>query len=109
VHLVYEQDVAVVEVGEDGGEVAGAFERRSAGDPQRDTELGGHDPGQRRLPRSGWSGEEHVVDGLAALPRRAEEDVEVLFETLLPHELGEAPRAERVLLGALGRVGGRAE
>jgi hypothetical protein len=50
-----------------------------------------------------------VVDGLAALSRRAEEDVEVLLETLLTHELGEQSWAEGGLLGALDRIGGRAE
>src|SRR5262245_19243274 len=109
VHLVDEEDVTVVEVGEDGGEVAGALQGGPAGDAQCHTELGGDDPGQRRLPGSGWAGEQQVVDGLAPPSGRAEQDVEVLLEPLLTHELGEAPRAERRLLGALDRVRGRAE
>jgi hypothetical protein len=50
-----------------------------------------------------------MVDGLTAPSRRAEEDVEVLLEPLLTHELGEPPRAESGFLGALDGVGGRAE
>ena len=108
-HLVDEEDAAVVEIGEDRGEVTGAFERRPAGDAQGDAKLGGDDTGQRRLPGSRRSGEQQMVDGLAASARRTEQDVEVLLEPLLAHELVEAPRAERGLLGALDRVGSRAE
>ena len=107
--LVDEQHVAVVEIGEDGGEVAGAFERGPAGDAQRDAELGGDDAGQRRLPGSRRSREEQMVDRLPALARRGEEDLEVLLQALLAHELVQAARAQRGLLGPLDRVGARAE
>ena len=43
VDLVDEEDVAVVEVGQDRGEVAGPFERGPARDPQRDLQLGRDD------------------------------------------------------------------
>ena len=107
--LVDEQHVAVVEIGEDGGEVAGSLERGPAGDAQRDPELGGDDAGQRRLPGSRRSREEQMVDGLPALARRGEQDLEVLLQPLLAHELLQAARAQRGLLGPLDRVGARAE
>ena len=65
VDLVDEQHVAVVEVGEDGGEVAGAFERGPARDAQADVHLGGHDPRERGLAEAGRTGEQEVVDRLA--------------------------------------------
>ncbi len=70
VDLVDEQHVAVVEVGEDRGEVTGAFERGAARDAQRDVELGGDDPRQRGLAEPRRAGEEEVVDRLPA-PRAA--------------------------------------
>src|SRR5207248_2205386 len=78
--------VAVVEIGQDGGEVAGSFERGPAGDAQRDPELGGGDAGQRRLPGSGRSREEQMVGRLPSLARRRGEDLEVLRQALLPRE-----------------------
>ena len=71
--LVDEQHVAVVEVREDRGEVAGAFERGAARRLQARAHLDGDDPGERRLAEPGRSGEQHVVDGLTALawPPRA--------------------------------------
>ena len=44
--------VALVEAGEDGGEIAGTIDRRARGDVQADAHLGGDDAGD---------GQEHVV------------------------------------------------
>ena len=101
--LVDEEDVAVVEVGEDGGEVTGALQRRAAGDPEPDLHLGGHDPGEARLAQAGRAGEEQVVDGLAA--PGAEQDVEMLLQPRLTDELVEPAGPQRRLLGRLHRVG----
>ena len=49
VDLVDEEDVALLEVGEQGGQVAGPDQHRPRGDPQPDAHLGGHDAGQRGL------------------------------------------------------------
>ena len=75
VDLVDEEHVAVVEVGEDGGEVAGALERGAAGDAQADVHLGGDDPRQRGLAQARRSGEQQVVGGLAPAARGGEEDL----------------------------------
>ena len=39
-------------------------QHRARGDPQADTELGGHDAGQRGLAETRGAGEEQVVGGL---------------------------------------------
>ena len=57
VDLVDEEDVALVEVGQDGGQVARPLQRRPAGDPQAHAHLGGHDPGQGGLPQARGAGE----------------------------------------------------
>ena len=78
--LVDEQHVAVVEVGEDGGEVAGPLERGAAGDAQADVHLGGDDPDERGLAEPGRAREQQVVGGLARARAAREQDLEVLLE-----------------------------
>jgi hypothetical protein len=104
VDLVDEEDVAVVEVGEDRRQVAGALERGTARDAQADVQLRRHDAGERRLAEPGRAGEQQVVDGLAARSRRAQHDLEVLLEARLADEVVEAARAEARLLGDLHRI-----
>src|SRR2546425_314823 len=66
VDLVHEQDVALLEVGQDGGQVPGALECRPRRGPKPRADLVGNDPGQRRLAEPGRSREQHVVDPLAS-------------------------------------------
>ena len=93
VDLVDEEHVAVVEVGEDGGEVAGPLERGTAGDAQADAHLGGDDARQRGLAQPGRPGEQQVVGGLAPAAGGGEDDLEVLLEPRLADELVEAAAA----------------
>ena len=74
VDLVDEEDVALVELGEDRGEVAGALERRARRDVQAHAHLGGDDAGEGGLAQPGRAGEEQVVGGLAPPARRLEDD-----------------------------------
>ena len=73
VDLVDEQHVAVVELGEDGGQVAGPLERRARRDVQVHAHLGGDDAGEGGLAEPGRAGEQQVVGRLAdaAAPPRA--------------------------------------
>ena len=50
----------------------------------------GDDAGQRRLAQPRRAGEQHVIDGLPALPRRGQHDLEVLAQARLTDELVEA-------------------
>ena len=108
VHLVDEQHVAVVEVGEDRREVAGPFERGSARRRDARAHLVGDDAAEARLAEAGRAREQHVVDGLAALLRRGEHDLEVLAQARLADELVEPARPQRRLLRGLDRIGDRA-
>ena len=109
VDLVDEQHVAVVEVGEDGGEVTGALERGTAGDAQPDAHLLGDDARERGLAQARRTGEQDVVGGLAPAAGGAEEDLEVLLEARLADELVEPPRPEGDLFSLLDRVGRRVQ
>ena len=104
-HLVDEQHVAVVEVREDGGEIAGPFERRPARGVEARAHLVGDDAGQARLAEPGRAGEQHVVDGLAALFGRGQHDLEVLAQAGLTDELPEVARPQRGLFRDLGVIG----
>ena len=71
--LVDEQDVARLQVGELGGEVAGAHDHRPRGQAEADPELGRDDLGERGLAEPGRPGEQDVVERLAPLARGLDE------------------------------------
>ena len=87
VDLIDEQEVAFFELGEDGGEVAGAFERRTGRDVKLHTHLGRDDPGEGGLAEPWGPGEQQVVDRLLAVPRRFEHDDQMFFQFSLADEL----------------------
>src|SRR5262245_14134982 len=93
--LVHEQDVALLEVGQDRREVARAVERRSRRRLEPDAELVGDDPGQRRLAEPRRSGEQEVVDGLAAGARAVDQQGELLLDAVLADELVDPAGPER--------------
>jgi hypothetical protein len=113
VDLVDEQHVVGLEVGEQRGQVAGALQHRAGGLAQVDAHLGGDDVGQGGLAQARRAEQQHVVEGLAALPGRLDEDLQLVADLLLAHVIGQALGAQRPLqrlflvAGALGGSGGR--
>ncbi len=107
--LVDEQDVALVEVGEHRGQVAGPLQRRPRRDPQGHAHLGGNDPGQAGLAQPRRTGQEQVVGRLAPAAGRLQQDLEVLAELGLADELLEPAGPQRHLLGLLAGCGERRE
>ena len=89
VDLVDEQDVALFEVGEQRGEVAGPGDHRAGGGAEIDAELARDDLRQRRLAEAGRPDEQHVVERLLARPRRLDEHLEVGARLRLTDEFGE--------------------
>ena len=85
--LVDEEHVAVLEVGQQGGEVPGPREHGPGGDAQARPHLGGDDAGQGGLAQSGRAGEEDVVHRLAALTGRLQHDAQMLDQLGLADEL----------------------
>ena len=102
VDLVDEQHVAVLELGEDGGEVAGPFERRAGRDVQVHAHLGGDDAGHawscrgRAGPASSrWSaGWPRVLAASSTID-------EVLLQLALADELAEPARPQADFVGLL--------
>ena len=69
VDLVDEQHVALLEIGEQRGEVAGLGDHRAGGGAEIDAELARHDLRQRRLAEARRADEQHMIERLLA--RRA--------------------------------------
>src|SRR5439155_13681202 len=103
--LVDEQHVAVVEIRQDRGEVAGTLERGAAGDSHPRIELVGDDAGERGLAEARRTGEQEVVERLATPLRRPQHDLEMLTEAGLADELGQPARPQRGLPRNPDRVG----
>jgi hypothetical protein len=94
VDLVDEQHVALAQRGEHRGQVAGALDGRTGGGADLRPHLGGHDVGQRRLAQPRRAVEQDVVDRLIALPRRVDQDRQVLLDPILPGELIQPSRPD---------------
>jgi hypothetical protein len=104
--LVDEEHVALAELREHGGEVAGPLDRRSRRDVDRHAHLAGDDAGQARLAEAGGAGQQHVVDGLRPPPGRLQDDLEVGLQLPLAHELRQGAGPEAHVGDDLGVVGG---
>src|ERR1700682_6279126 len=90
VDLVDEEDVAVLQIGENRGQRPLLLERRAGGGADVDPHLVGHDVGERRLAQSRRSRDQDVLDRLVAAARRADQDLEVRLDPFLADELGQA-------------------
>ena len=95
VDLVDEQDVALLEVGEQRREVAGLGDHRAGGGAEVDAELARDDLRQRGLAEARRADEQHVVERLAARARGLDEHLEVGARLRLADELVEPLRAQR--------------
>ena len=87
--FVDEEYVVRLEVGEQGGEVAGALEHGAAGLAQVHAELFGDDVGEGGFAQAGRAEQEGVVKGFTALFGGLDEDAELLFGFGLADVVGE--------------------
>src|ERR1700687_5592289 len=99
--LVDEQHVPLVEIVYDGGKITSAFDRRPRGHAQVDAELARDDMRQRGLAEAGRSGEQDVIERLAALARGLDRHRENLPDALLPDEFRQGGRAARIRVRAV--------
>ena len=97
VDLVYEQHVALVEVGQYAGQIAGALYGRAGGDADVVSHLRGDDAGQRGLAQTGRAVEQYVIQRLMAGQRRLHVYRQAVLDLLLPEILGQRVRPERAL------------
>ena len=107
VDLVEEEDLALLERGQDGRQVARVLDGRAARDAQRRAQLGRDDHGERRLAEPGRTGQQHVVGRPPAAAAASQHERQLVAHHALPDELLEPARAQRGLGGALEVVGRR--
>ena len=101
VDLVEEEDLALAQVGEDGGEVALNLQGGAGGLLEADVELVGDDGGERGFAQAGRAEEQHVVERFAAGFGGFERDGELLLGFGLADEFREPAGAELELEGAV--------
>jgi hypothetical protein len=104
VNLVDEQDVAILQVGEKSGKVAGLGDDGTRRCTEADAHFAGEDPGQRGLAQSRRSEKENMVERFAARSSGIDEDAKVFARRLLADEFIKAlwtKRRVRVFDGAL--------
>src|ERR1700730_5712800 len=94
---VEEQHIARLEVGEQGGEVAGALQHRPRCLAQVDTELVRDDMGEGRLAESRRTEQQNVIERLFAFLRGLDEDRELAADFFLAYVLVERARPERAV------------
>ena len=103
--LVDEEDVAVLEIGEERSEVAGLDDDRAGGGAEIHAELARDDLRERRLAEARRADEEHMIERLAPRLRRLDEDLQVGADLRLADEVGEPLRAERRVLVLAALIG----
>ncbi|GAA3155408.1 hypothetical protein GCM10017687_86770 [Streptomyces echinatus] len=105
VDLVEEEHLALLEGGEDRGEVAGVLDGGARGDADGGAHLGRDDHRQGGLAEPGRAGEQHVVGGGAPRACGAQDQVELFADLLLADELTQVLGAQGGLDGLVLPVG----
>ena len=109
--LVDEEDIAILEIGEERRKVAGLRDHRPRGRAEPDAELSRDDLRERRLAEAGRPHEQHVVERGLALLGGLDEHLEVGARGRLADELGKAGGAqrdvERIVAAGFGGGDGR--
>ncbi len=94
VDLVDEQNVALLEIGQERREIARLRDHRTGGRAEIHPQFARHDLGERRLAQARRPDEQHMVERLVAGARRRDEHCEILSRLLLADELDQALRAQ---------------
>jgi hypothetical protein len=87
-NFIDKQHVPLVEIADDGGQIAGAFDGRARGNPQIDPEFARDDVRQRGFAQTRRRRKQSMVERLAAFARRFNRNAEYLLNPLLANEFG---------------------
>src|SRR5579863_1167623 len=105
--FVDEQDVALLQIGQERGEIACFGDDRTGGSAKIDAKLARHDLSQCCLAEARWTDEQDMIERLAAAARRLDEYAEVFACLLLADKFGQPLRAQtcfsRVFVAPLRR------
>ena len=83
-HLIDEEHVVRLQIGEQRGKVAGALDNRSRGLAQTHAKLVGDDMREGCFAETRRTKNQHVVKSFATLAGRVDEDVHLLVDRALP-------------------------
>ena len=97
VNFIDEQNVAPLQVRQNGGQIVLALDDGSRCRLQRRAHLSGDNVGKRGLAQPGGAGQEDVVQRLIALPGRLDGQSELSHDVGLADEIGAAQRTQRLL------------
>ncbi len=92
--LVDEEDVPLVQRGQDRGQIPCPLDGRTAGVADVGAELPGHDRGQGRLAKARRAVKEDVIGGVPSLAGGAQEDRQVRLELALADVLVQGVRPQ---------------
>ena len=98
VDLVDEEHVALLQIGQQGGKVAGLLDGRAAGDADLHPHLVGDDARQRRFAQARRAVEQDVIHRLAAALGRFQIDLQVLLDLVLTDVVFQMLGTEAVFL-----------
>ena len=90
--FIHEQDIARLEIGEQCRQVARTLEDGAGSLAQIHLQFIGDDIRQRGLAETRGPENQHMVQRLAALPRRLDEDCHLILDVRLPDVVGESSR-----------------
>src|ERR1700682_4321581 len=99
--FVDEQHVALFEIGEKCGEIAGLGDDGPGSGAKADAEFTRDDLRQRGLAEAGGTDEQHMVQRLFPLARGLDEDREIGARLRLADEFGQELRAQRSVAGII--------
>ena len=100
--FVDEQHVALFEIGQKCGEIAGLGDHGAGGGAEANAEFARDDLRQRGLAETGGTDEQHMIERLAALARRLDEDRQIGARLRLADEFGQQLRAQRGVADIVG-------
>ena len=106
VDFIDEEHVALLDVGEDAGEVARLLDLRAGGGVKLGAGSARNQVGQRGLAEAGRAGQQHVIEHIATLFGRLQHQQQAVLHLVLADELGKRRRAQRDIEGRC-RGGGR--
>ncbi len=102
--LVDEKHVALLEVGEQRGQVAGLLNHRAGSSADAYTQFGGDDVGKRGLAEPRGSEKKNVVQRVSPLQSRLDGNTDILLDPLLADVVVDPFWAERQLVAQLFRT-----
>ena len=107
--LINEQDITLLQIGQQGGKIAGLFDGRAGGNADLHTHLLRHNAGQRCFAKARRAVQQNMVHRFPALLGGAQVNAQIVFGLFLTDIIIQRFGAQADFLGGIGRGGVRAD